>query len=173
MASAKKQMVGAPGSGHYNYAIVFRQHTDAAKEYKRRWKKLVKTINTDPNVVIADWLQRLQRGADGVGEDDDIDTPPRDTDLVLLKRAEGGIGGDDTQTCRQIRFHPLTTGPELRALPTDHNEIKLSARQSWDGADVWTPAELCVYRDTFSEVVADRLGTEAHEKRIEIDFVLF
>ncbi len=161
-----------PDMGHYNYAIVFRQHTDAPKEYKTRWKKLVKTINTDPNVVIADWLRRLRRGRDGVGEDDlrSLDTPPRGTDLVLLKRAEGGIGGDDNRTCRQIRVHPLMK--KYRDTPWDYNEIKLSARQSWDGADVWTPAELCVYRDTFSEVIVDHLGTEAHEKRVEVDFVL-
>ena len=28
-------------------------------------------------------------------------------------------------------------------------------------------------RDTFSEVIVDHLETEAHEKRIEVDFVLF
>ena len=33
-----------PGPRHYNYAIVFRQHTDAPKEYKKRRRALIETI---------------------------------------------------------------------------------------------------------------------------------
>jgi hypothetical protein len=66
----------------------------------------------------------------------------------------------------------IESSKTVRLHTGDHNEIKLSARQSWDGADVWTPAELCVYRGTFGEIIVDHLGTEAHEKRIEVDFVL-
>jgi hypothetical protein len=155
----------------HSYAIVFRQHNDAPNQFKLRWKNLLAAIATNPNRVIAEWIEKLQSGADGVHEDDtqSLDTPPRASDLVLLKRAEGGIGGGDNRACRQIRFGQMVW---RRGTPWDYGEITLCARQSWDGTDTWTLAELRVYRDTFSEVIVDHLGTHAHEKRIEVDFVL-
>ena len=171
--ASQSQRVSAPGPGRYNYAIVFRQHNDAPKEYKQRWKALIKTINTNPDVVIAGWLQHLQRGIDDVGEEDawSLDMPPRGSDLVPLKRAEGGIGGDDNRTCRQIRVDQRMKTKVPHGL--NYNEIMLTARGSWDGTDVWAPAELCGYRDTFSDVIVDHLGCSAHQKRIEIEFLYF
>lgn len=154
---------------NYNYAIVFRQHNDAPGEFKHRWKSLLAAITTNPNKVVAEWIKKLESGPDGIDEEDtqSLGTPPRACDLVLLKRAEGGIGGDDNVACRQIRFGQMA---RRRGAPWDYGEITLCARQSWDGTDAWTPAELRVYRDTFSEVIVDHLGTHAHEKRLEVDF---
>lgn len=157
----------APGVDHHDYAIVFRQHTDAPKTFKTRWCALLKTIKANPDRVIADWLCRLRSSGgcctSGDPAGDDNNTPPRNTDLVLLERCEGGIGGNDNRTCRQIRFCMPHDIPWAR-----YNEIRLTALASSDGKDVWTPAELCVYRDTFSDLIISTLGTEAHEKRIEV-----
>lgn len=164
--ASEQQAAVAPS---YDYLIVFRQHTDAPEKWKEQWGALMRTIATNPSSIVAEWLERLKSS----GEDDDNDdTPPRVADLVPLDRCEGGIGGDDNKTCRQIRFCEDTHMQVVYGAPAiswrDYNEIKLIAMRSWDDTDVWTPAELCVYRDTFNRVIVNILGREAHEGRVEI-----
>ena len=70
---------------------------------------------------------------------------------------------------RSVEMFRVLNG-NLQLIVNKYNEIKLTALASLDGKDVWTPAELCVHRDTFSEVIISTLGTEAREKRIEVRF---
>jgi len=161
-------------SRRWGLDIVFRQHNRVPENFKKLWQNLLRTCAFNPNVIVKLWLDKLRNHPEECHDGDGGPyILPRHTDLVLLERAEGGIGGSDN-TCRQIRFSGFMMHTERQkdkkewVPPWCYDEIKLCATGSADGTDVWEPRQLRVYRDAFSEVICEYVGVEAHEKRIEI-----
>ena len=88
---------------------------------------------------------------------------PSDKDLQLLQRREGGLGGNNNQTDRQLRFmgDPGDTAHQF----TGEEEICIIAFPSNDGKEVWNPVELCIFAEEFSLMLAS-LGCSCDSVKI-------
>jgi hypothetical protein len=73
------------------------------------------------------------------------------TELRVLKRCEGGIGGDNNLTDRQIRFVSLS---DIYAPSGSAPTFELDPRSPPNG-EPWTLAELLPYLTAFSAALAD------------------
>jgi len=143
------------------YNIRFRQHHDAPKEFKTTWETLKKEIANNSPHVVEQWLCELDVETNALN--------PRD--LLYLERAEGGIGGGNNMTDRQIRFdfdYTFRGRKRRKRMGWDHNEIILHAQPSADGTCIWLPEDLTPFKDAFSRVIVNHLGTEAHDSFVEI-----
>lgn len=114
----------------------FHLHSDAPSEYRQAWNALKATCESgerDTLYLVQAWGQILA--------DNHVGT---DTERQLLHRTEGGIGGDNNVTDRQIRFSEERYFAKLqkRKVATDFDDIALDACDSSNGMQRWTVEEL-------------------------------
>ena len=142
-----------PASSPSAYNLRFRIHLDAPASVQRRYDKIygefAATMFPDRAAIepyLLQWIARLSKVAAGTS-----------VDWQLLDRAEGGIGGGNNVTDRQIR--PFCDSEHLPGMK--FKEITFSASDSSDGTAVWTLAELREFVGQFELVLAGLTG--AHD----------
>jgi hypothetical protein len=96
----------------------------APEEYIKRWINIKKTCENSDN---EDYAKSIINNCKILSN----------KNLPYLKRCEGGIGGDNNQTNKQIRFiHSYSM------IGTNYNNIVLTVLDSDLGIEKWTYAEL-------------------------------
>jgi len=161
------------GGEAYAFNMVFRPHRDLTPDLERRWQVLLGACANDPQPVIKEWVGFLQavRTSAANGDGTPTGATPRAGDVAILACLEGGIGCADT---RQIRIDPFLWSRErsksrnMWVPPWYYNEITLCATASKDDKDGWDPQQLLVFFDAFSQVISGHLGTDVHNRRIEV-----
>lgn len=139
------------------YLLQYRLHQDAPEEWRDKWNELQKEchghgLNSGKRkryeematAYILPWLDRLRHHQ----------LPSED--LVVLKRCEGGIGGNSNKTDRQIRFdHNLGW--------TDDDIIRLMPIPSDDKLKVFTLSELKVFGTCFQGVLQEKMAEAVYQ----------
>jgi hypothetical protein len=126
----------------YNYRLRFRLQLDAPPDSRRLYMQVYDDILSEEKErfqpYLESWIRVLQDG----GIDTSVDTQ-------LLDRLEGGIGGSNNVTDRQIRFDMYT-----ERLPwTKFGEITLIASSSSDESVVWTTEDANAFGKAFQEIL--------------------
>ena len=117
----------------------FRLEPDAPTDVREQFKKVYDDIISDnpskfnPYLII--WVQEL--------ENHNIGT---DMDRQVLNRAEGGIGGDNNRTNRQLRF--FNNGERSRKF----GEVTLISLPSDDGSCMWNMEDLNEFGNAFLNI---------------------
>ena len=126
-----------------DYRFVFKMDNDMPPKVMRKWTKLctddLHSENPRAKRLIAQWGRRFRKK------------------LETLHRCEGGVGGDDNRTDRQIRFgsldmrdiFPAEKEPTFWVLPLSPD----------DGTNPWTLEDLLPYLTALRHALAD-LTTE-------------
>lgn len=145
--------------GTFDFELRFSLDVNAPKKYHDRWKKFLKPMGRRfhvPPGLLEEWIKDLKK----------IKANP--ADMHILNRAESGIGGDDNQTCRQIR-PPLH---QFQKFHHDHSQtIIFNARPSQDlKTSFWTIEELLAYGSVFQNILSNHVFS--HENCIEFDLVV-
>ena len=96
-------------------------------------------------------------------KDEDIGN---EIDRKYLNRREGGIGGNDNQKDRQIRFFNHN---EHLISCRKFGEITLRAEQSDDGICKWNVNELIEFGNKFKEMLEIMIGSECIDFYIALD----
>ena len=78
----------------HNYSLIFRIDKDAQEDYINRWKKIKYDCEEDNNKYIIEKMKKYCK-------------LEQNKNIPYLKREEGGIGGDNNNTDKQIRFFRL------------------------------------------------------------------
>lgn len=125
-----------------SYNLCYRQHSDAPPEFKKTWDGILETLDFDHTQFVEEWIQKLSDSKVGTEQDRQV-----------LKRCEGGIGGNNNSTSRQIRF-------QRKPCPfLNFREINLHAIASNNGDSVWGLEELICFGEKLKEVFVERVGT--------------
>ena len=80
----------------HNVVLRFRLDSDAPQKYIDKWKKLKSICENDEkkiSEIVVEWLQKCKKQSN--------------KKLPVLKRSEGGIGGNDNTKNKQIRFREI------------------------------------------------------------------
>lgn len=131
------------GASLYEYKFIFKMDGDMPPEVQRKWNRLCRAdlYNETPVAkrLIARWGHRFGR------------------ELEPLDRSEGGIGGDNNLTDRQIRFVPM----DRRDIFPAEKEITFWVQplSPDDGTNPWTLIDLLPYLTALRHALAD-LTTE-------------
>jgi hypothetical protein len=125
-----------------DYTFIFKMDNDMPPNVMRKWTKLC-VAGSMPKPVIAAWRHRFGTDAEVLDR--------------WLQRCEGGVGGDDNRTDRQIRYIPVGDRP---VFPKEKEPtfwvLPLSPD---DGTDPWTLEDLLPYLTALRHALAD-LTTE-------------
>ena len=120
-----------------------RLHSDSPPQFQHGWDKLLADItNGDTVEVCSMWLKELENCEIGTHED-----------RQLLRRCEGGIGGDCNRTCRQMRFSSFQT-PWL-----NYNDLVLGVMPSDDANSTWTTEEAWGFGEALQRTLSRMLGS--------------
>ena len=90
----------------------------------------------------------------------------KEIDWQYLNRIEGGIGGNDNQKDRQLRFFNQN---EHKLSCRKFGEITLRAEQSNDGVCKWDIEELIKFGDKFKEMLEIMIGSESIDFYIALE----
>ena len=120
----------------------FSLHSDAPHEWKRRWTALKGSCEKgDCDQVVRAWVHVLTTHHIGSV-----------TDRQSLDRIEGGIGGNQNTTDRQIRF---CTARYLGLKGGD--DLVLRAEDSSNGENVWTTEDLLQFGRALKSALCHQL----------------
>lgn len=132
----------------YDYLLRFRLYSNAPPDFRTRYSEVYEDLLSEDSQrfdsYIHSWISELEK--------DEIGTP---VDRTYLKRVEGGIGGCNNLTCRQLRLFNQT---EKLTSFRKFGEITLYARASGNEKDVWSIGELLEFGEKFKQVLESRLG---------------
>ena len=109
----------------YSYVIISRLHSDAPAEWKRKLKRLLE----DAPHELSQFSKQLAAR----------------TGMPLLRRVEGGVGGDNNATDKQIRLE-TKRAPWL-------NFSELCANVLNPGSNAWSLSEAKAVRSLFEEAL--------------------
>lgn len=130
------------------YLLRFRLLRDAEADARKRFSSVhrdflsINQVRFDP--YIRSWIQVLE--SEGAG---------RGVDRQYLRRAEGGIGGNDNWSCRQMRLFNRLSSKLKR---WNFREITIRAEPSLDAIEVWTRDELLEFGEAFKRVIEERVA---------------
>lgn len=111
------------------------------------------------------WIDIIKRNREiceleayGSITDEDLIPLKQCDDVTCTKSFEGGIGGNDHETCRQIRFQYQKGRFGDKALQWE--PIIMVVRPSKDGNQFYTKKEAYVFAEAFIHVIAETTDTE-------------
>jgi hypothetical protein len=123
---------------------------DIPEEYLQRYATLKEMCEAGASQN--DWISRAWL--------DKLDVPT----LSILNRSEGGIGGNNNTTDRQIRYE-TALGALLR-----HSDIVLNATNSSDGSSIWSVDDLLSLITPLQDVLEEYLGENALLSRVAVSY---
>lgn len=89
-------------------------------------------------------------------------------DRQILRRTEGGIGGNSNRTDRQVRFWSPWTKEVGKRPKRLQNTIMLNLLPSWDGTNCWSCEDEAVLWDTFKCVLDAKLPPPVQDNMLMI-----
>ena len=143
----------------YAYLLRFRLYSNAPPEIRTLYKQAYDDIMSDDSErfdrYLYLWINKLKEDEIGTG-----------IDRQYLKRAEGGIGGNDNRKNRQIRFFNST---EHDTSFRKFGEITLRAEPSDDEMCKWDVEELVQFGEKFKEVLESSVVSNCIDFYIAVD----
>lgn len=133
--------------------IHFYLHKDTPPEYQKYWNEVLAMIDgygPDRNEELNFWQSFMK-----------LDSNKR---LPILNRSEGGLGGDNNKTDKQIRFsednHSRFDEFDLLNI-SKFKPIVMDVRASYDGVKTWNLAEIRDLEDSFKEYLVEKWNSRA------------
>lgn len=143
----------------FEFELRFSVDQIAPKKYHTLWTKFLKPLGVEwklPNHLLEEWITTLTKNK------------ASPVDMNILNRVEGGIGGDDNQTCRQIR-------PSMYNFQKIHQNnyqtLILNARPSQNlKTSLWTIEELLAYGSVFKNILSNHVFSQ--DDCVDFDLVV-
>jgi hypothetical protein len=141
------------------FLLKFRLFSDAPSGVSSLYKKVYDDIISEDigrfDKYIFMWLERLR--------EENIGT---DIDRQYLKRAEGGIGGNDNRKNRQIRFF---NSIEDKTTFRKFGEITFRAEPSDDASCKWDIDELVEFGNKFKEIIESYVASHSIDFYVAVE----